>query len=451
LIAVVVGVIAGIRPVLALAVAGAVVFTLVVVWDLALGVCLFLLVTFLDVVSANQDLSVTKGAGAVLAGAWLAMVATRPESRRSLTVNEPWLVATVLAFVAWSGLSAVWAESDSAVAQSTVRFALDAMLLPIVFSAIRERKHVVWLLGVFVVGALLSVLWGLTQAKVANSSSALQVGRLTGATVEANVLATLLIVCMVFASALALRARGPAARALSVCAALAAAAAFFGTFSRGGIIAFLVAILTGCVYGGRWRRVFVALAIGVALVGAVVLHDTTSTAAQRLTSTDTSGRSDIWTVGLRMVRAHPIVGIGSGNYTIAEPHYLLTSAGTVKNVNLILTSPHVAHNIYLNVLAEMGIIGLALFLSVIALSIRSAVRAVTLFRASGDRSMEILGRALVIVIIGILAADFFVSDQYSKQLWLLLGLGPALLAIARGSALAPRSLPRALVRSRAAL
>jgi hypothetical protein len=43
----------------------------------------------------------------------------------------------------------------------------------------------------------------------------------------------------------------------------------------------------------------------------------------------------------------------------------------------------------------------------------------------------VLGRALVIALVGMLAADFFASEQYSKQLWLLLALGPALLALAQ--------------------
>jgi hypothetical protein len=33
-------------------------------------------------------------------------------------------------------------------------------------------------------------------------------------------------------------------------------------------------------------------------------------------------------------------------------------------------------------------------------------------------------------LVGILSADYFASEQFSKQLWLLLGLGPALLALA---------------------
>ncbi|HWC31861.1 MAG TPA: hypothetical protein VG709_01885, partial [Actinomycetota bacterium] len=60
-----------------------------------------------------------------------------------------------------------------------------------------------------------------------------------------------------------------------------------------------------------------------------------------------------------------------------------------------------------------------------------AFKAAGRFRQSGDVSMELLARGLLLALIGLLVADFFVSEQYSKQLWLLLGLAPALLALAR--------------------
>jgi uncharacterized membrane protein len=61
------------------------------------------------------------------------------------------------------------------------------------------------------------------------------------------------------------------------------------------------------------------------------------------------------------------------------------------------------------------------------------VRAVAIFRERGDHTLEMLGRALVVSLAAILAADFFVSEQYSKQLWLLLAMGPALLSMARAA------------------
>jgi hypothetical protein len=65
--------------------------------------------------------------------------------------------------------------------------------------------------------------------------------------------------------------------------------------------------------------------------------------------------------------------------------------------------------------------------------------------------MEVLSRAFVLSLVGILAADFFVSEQFSKQLWLLIALGPALLGVAQreqGPALDQR-LSRARPRRRA--
>ena len=49
--------------------------------------------------------------------------------------------------------------------------------------------------------------------------------------------------------------------------------------------------------------------------------------------------------------------------------------------------------------------------------------------------MQAVCLCVSVAIVGLLAAGFFGSLQYSKELWLLMGLGPALLAMsARGGA-----------------
>jgi hypothetical protein len=48
--------------------------------------------------------------------------------------------------------------------------------------------------------------------------------------------------------------------------------------------------------------------------------------------------------------------------------------------------------------------------------------------------MELLSRGLLVALAGVLAADFFISEEFSKQLWFLLGLGPALLGVAAAQA-----------------
>jgi O-antigen ligase len=441
----VVGLVAGVNPVIGLGLAMALVFTLVATWDLALGVCGFVLLAPLDVISSNSDLSLTKAAGALLVLAWVAAMASQGAQKRSLLTSQPWLAGFLVAFIAMSLLSGIWAESTPAAYRATMRFGLNAMLFPIIFLAVRERKHLIWILAVFVLGAELSVIYGYLVGP-SGDSTVTQLdaagGRLTGARADSNVLATLLLVSTVFAAALAVILRKvPLAAPLSLGAAVLGVVALFATFSRGGVVALVVALLVGVFYGGRWRKGILVLGLVAIAVGALYIAGAGGggSGADRLLNSNTSGRSSIWTVGLRMVDAHPVIGVGSGNYTIAEPHYLLSAPGALQADQFIIETPYVAHNVYLHILAELGVIGLVLFLGVIGLSIASAVRAVRIARTQVDETLEILGRALVMALAGILAADFFVSEQYSKQLWVLLALGPALLAVARFHGSSPGS------------
>jgi hypothetical protein len=82
----------------------------------------------------------------------------------------------------------------------------------------------------------------------------------------------------------------------------------------------------------------------------------------------------------------------------------------------------------------MGVIGLVAFVLILGFSLRCALRAARLFERRRDFTMELLSRAVFVGLVGILTADFFASEQFSKQLWLLLGLGPALLTMAQGGA-----------------
>ena len=88
------------------------------------------------------------------------------------------------------------------------------------------------------------------------------------------------------------------------------------------------------------------------------------------------------------------------------------------------------HNSYLQVLAELGAIGLAAFLTVIGRSLLLALRAARTFGRSGDYE-AVLSRGFLVGTIAMLIAYFFATNQYEKQLWLLLAIGPALLSVAR--------------------
>ena len=77
---------------------------------------------------------------------------------------------------------------------------------------------------------------------------------------------------------------------------------------------------------------------------------------------------------------------------------------------------------YLYVFAELGIVGGAVFIAIILIPLAHLGRAIREARAVGDSQLETVGHLLLLAIVGVLAANFFLSGQFNKQLWLLLGL-----------------------------
>lgn len=114
-----------------------------------------------------------------------------------------------------------------------------------------------------------------------------------------------------------------------------------------------------------------------------------------------------WQAAEAMARDYPWLGVGVGNYEVAYPHYSL--------INWPLALGH-AHMIYLNVLAETGLVGLSaysvLWVSVIVLTMR------TIGRTNG------LSRGLALGLLGAwvhLSAHQIVDDLYVNNIPLTIG------------------------------
>ncbi len=60
----------------------------------------------------------------------------------------------------------------------------------------------------------------------------------------------------------------------------------------------------------------------------------------------------------RSVEANPAEGLGAGNFAVSSKHYLL-EPGALARSDEIIDEPKVAHNSYLGVLAELGMVGSA--------------------------------------------------------------------------------------------
>jgi O-antigen ligase len=431
------GLLAGYDPRLAIAAALGIGFVLLILADLTFGVILFALLSFLGLLPtiAGPGLSFPKVVGLLLAISWLAGLATRGVDARDLFTEHGGIGAVLLLFLAWAGISAVWAESAGEVATALYRYGLNLALFPIVYSALRGRQDALWFAGAFLLGAAIAAAYGLAVHPEASSAAGIggtdELNRISGTIGDPNELAAVLVAGIALALALVagLR-RSPGLRALAGAAGLLCLVSVFFTLSRGGLLALGVALLAGVVVGGRWRPAF-ALAAIVAVLGAAAYFGAVVSPEQRqrLTAADGgSGRTDIWKVGWRMVEHRPAQGFGAGNFGTSAIHYVV-APGSLRRSDLLVERPQVTHNVYLQMFAELGLVGLALFIAVIVAALGAALRAAQRFRERGDPAMQLLAISTVVALLGMLAADFFLSGQYSKQLWLLLAFGPALLRI----------------------
>jgi putative inorganic carbon (HCO3(-)) transporter len=431
-LALIVGTAAGVSPKYALEGSIAVAFAAVMILDATVGLILFTVLSFMEVLtSSSATASLMKLGGLLLFGSWIAGAAVKRTWRLtgSLLSEAPVLVWATIALAAWSAMSVAWAGNSGAALSDTYRYVLNMLLIPIVFGTILTRRHVVWLAAAFVAGAVLSSLYGFVAPA---SSGTFQAGQLTGALGDANQEAAVLVGAIAFAFGLTgMRRLSPGARVLSATGILICLAGAVNTLSRSGLIALAAMMVCAVVVGGRWRKAAALLLIVSAVIGVGYYFTITSMAARtRVTSADTSGRSTIWAVGWRMVQAHPLTGVGSGNFQYAAIHYL-QAPGVLTRADLIVDTPKVAHNIYLEVLADMGIPGLLLFLAIVIASAAAAWRAAHLFMRSGDRDLELMSRCVVLALVGFMTSNFFLSGQFDKQLWLVFAMGPLLLRMAR--------------------
>ena len=160
-------------------------------------------------------------------------------------------------------------------------------------------------------------------------------------------------------------------RILAGLTAILLAAAEYLTQSRGGEIAIAAAALFNVAAGTPRLSITVKMLVlaGLAavesfLVGLIPLYlfnpvlrslglTDLVLAAPTKQNFSTAERLAHWIAGLRMFLAHPILGVGIGNYPDAYPQYFIT----------IFTDPlgH-AHNYYINIAAETGSIGLVVYL-----------------------------------------------------------------------------------------
>jgi O-antigen ligase len=180
------------------------------------------------------------------------------------------------------------------------------------------------------------------------------------------------------------------------------------TFSRGGYIGMIAGIGATVIllwrYIGLNKKIILGLAAGVLI--SFMLFSNQSVVSRFLSSFDFSEGSNVeriknWRQGWEMFSDNLFTGVGIGNYSI----YLYPTAE--------YRTPIYAHNLYLDIGAEMGIFALIIWLVLITITVWQ------LYKASG-RSDNMRIRALTVGLIGSLVwfsvHSFFDTPIYSPTI-----------------------------------
>jgi O-antigen ligase len=440
-----IGLVAGVEPKLALVAAVGSCFALLLFVNFPGGVAVFAFLSFLEVLNLGSSATVGKLGGGLVILAWIAVLATRPKDDQFFEAH-PTISLVLAAFLAWIVLGYTWAESPPEVVTAITRYIPNVLLIPIMYTAVRDKRQAMMIMAGLVLGALAACVYGITHPSPEGA-------RLAGTALDPNELASVLVAGAALTAAIVANLRNRnGLRFAALCAIGFCVLGIFLTVSRGGLIALAVALVAAMILGGRWRPLAFGGAILIACASfyyfAVLAPPE---ARERITSTSEGetevreGRTTLWQVAERIVEAKPVTGVGANNFQTTSRHYLFTQPGALARTDLVIASPRVVHNTYLGMAAELGLVGLGLFVVVMLFCIGSAIRAARFFSALGDRGGEALARGIAIGLIGTLVADFFISEEYSKPLWLLLGLGPAILGVANRQLKAARERQAAAV------
>jgi O-antigen ligase len=157
----------------------------------------------------------------------------------------------------------------------------------------------------------------------------------------------------------------------------------FGSFSRSqkrfGMLAVVLVVASGMVIvpPATWDR-----------IGSI--HD-------EISEGTLTKRTYIWAAGMDVFREHPLMGIGAGAFGAS--------------VYSKLDVPYVAHNSYLSVLVEMGVIGELLFIALLIALVHVAI---------GLPKLE--SRAWTLLLLTWAVAVLSVTWEHRKPTWFLFGM-----------------------------
>jgi O-antigen ligase len=347
----------------------------------------------------------------------------------------PPLGAPLLAWLGLGALSAAW----SADAETTLKSVLYDIVMPTAafyaaYVACRRRPESLMLSSALGVG--LAFLSGVTVLAYAlGHAGMLQVHEPSGFAYYfpgPGAASSLAVFALPLALPLALDSR-PRARRLGYFALACIAVIGAGSQNR---MFWVAAVLAIAVFGAwQWREfsdrqrrlIAIVLAAGAIGVLATVSYLTVKRGVQEVSK---DRRFQMWKEWTAVAGEAPLLGHGLGKKVVAEAGAGKLSQDIVAQDRNVLSH---SHNLILNVVLQVGVVGLAVFLVLVGALVRAAYRARDPARLSASAALV----ALIVAMLAKNSTDDVMGHAVIIGFWLYAGMLVARLAGAQRGAAAP--------------
>lgn len=199
--------------------------------------------------------------------------------------------------------------------------------------------------------------------------------------------------------------------------------ALYISFSRAALIALAAAGLI--MVRSRKGLLVVPLVVAAVVLGSPdLLRERFATLTSQ--GSEVATRVEIWTTAQSIWFANPLLGAGVGSFPVAYAES--RTPGKRFLPHTAFEPPPHAHNVYLNLLSENGVLGLAVLLFLLA---AAGVKTLSL-RRSRDREVSLLASGLLAALVAFCVHNLFdvtLSDRKTGLfVWAVLGLVSALAA-----------------------
>jgi O-Antigen ligase len=355
-------------------------------------------------------------------------------------------LAWVGAYVAWAIASGLWTVSLSGT-QFLLQSLVIALAFMLVFAALPRSEDDVRRL-LYVASFTAAFVGGLSVIAFGSpfdlpGLDLLQAGRSQGGVGDPDFFAAMQLVIVPLALVAASETSDRRLRLGLYVAVLTMLASVFTSLSRG---AFLAVVILGLLFlFSRPERLFrsrheKAIALVVVALGMVAFFSRPFVREEVVSRAETiyapktkddasgSGRTNLWKAAMRTASDNPATGIGYGGFGSISQELLYDTPGVDLDVQQIRQEGDyfVAHNTYLGTVAELGLIGLLLYLGVMVATGFSLWRTARRAAAAGAPFIGRVAHALLLGLASWAVTSFFLSGETARMFWIIVGLSLAL-------------------------